>query len=512
MDDLDGLEAAALRELRARLVAAGLSTDAVGPVQAAAADLPPLLSRPARLHALRAQTTHDTSLAATAMRMWMFSDPVPEADARALLGPLLERLVDAGVVVARGAGLVSRLVLSLLDDLFVLSDDIAATGGQGAMGFGASTIELCRAAFSRAHRVDLALDLGCGAGTLAMVLSTMAERVVATDLDPRALVVTRANLRLNAIDNVETRLGDGFAPVRGERFGLVVSQPPFVPRPAGADGSVLMYGGARGDELALRLLGELGEHLAPGGTALFRLDLAELAAPPSAPEGSPPALEQPTPEVGLRLRRALSARELDLLVVRAKPVAPTVHAVHYAAAVHPELGPRFEADALERLAHLEALGVSGITPTLVLVRRAAASPHDGLTTVHDVRALGPTHERAWLERTLEGAALAASTRALRSARLRVPPGVSFCEEQARPGADVESTLCARFDDPARPPVPLTRTLLFLLTAVHEAPDVETALESFAQEAELPLEAVHDQALPALRRALAEELLMVELDG
>jgi hypothetical protein len=149
IDDLERLTAAELGELRSRLMGAGLSSGAAAPILAAGAEVPPLLARPPRLHALRALG----GPAATAMRMWMFSDPVSEADARALLGPLLDRLVEAGVVVARGGGLVSRLVLALLDELFVLSDDVAAAaGGYGAMGFATSTVELCRAAFSPRHR------------------------------------------------------------------------------------------------------------------------------------------------------------------------------------------------------------------------------------------------------------------------------------------------------------------------------------------------------------------------
>jgi len=78
------------------------------------------------------------------------------------------------------------------------------------------------------------LDMGCGSGIGAIVAARRARRVVAVDINPSAVRCTRINAMLNGVeDSVEASVGDLFAPVRGERFDVVLFNPPFyrgVPR------------------------------------------------------------------------------------------------------------------------------------------------------------------------------------------------------------------------------------------------------------------------------------------
>jgi hypothetical protein len=55
--------------------------------------------------------------------------------------------------------------------------------------------------------------------------------VIAADVNPRALAFTRFGARLNGVANVEVRAGDLFGAVAGERFSLVVCNPPYVVSP-----------------------------------------------------------------------------------------------------------------------------------------------------------------------------------------------------------------------------------------------------------------------------------------
>jgi release factor glutamine methyltransferase len=52
--------------------------------------------------------------------------------------------------------------------------------------------------------------------------------VVATDASADALDVARANAAAHALGNVEFRLGDWYAPLAGERFDLIASNPPYI--------------------------------------------------------------------------------------------------------------------------------------------------------------------------------------------------------------------------------------------------------------------------------------------
>lgn len=77
-----------------------------------------------------------------------------------------------------------------------------------------------------------ALDLGTGTGIQALMAAGHSEKVIATDLNPRAVAFAAFNARLNGIENVECIVGDGFEPVAGRKFDLIVSNPPFFITPA----------------------------------------------------------------------------------------------------------------------------------------------------------------------------------------------------------------------------------------------------------------------------------------
>ena len=73
------------------------------------------------------------------------------------------------------------------------------------------------------------LDTGTGSGALAVAAARAgASSVTAVDLSLRCVLCARVNSRLHRT-RVEVRQGDLFAPVAGERFGLVLANPPYVP-------------------------------------------------------------------------------------------------------------------------------------------------------------------------------------------------------------------------------------------------------------------------------------------
>jgi methylase of polypeptide subunit release factors len=119
----------------------------------------------------------------------------------------------------------------------------------------------------------LAFDIGTGTGVLAAILARRGvARVLATDMDPRALACARDNvLRLGLqgkVDVIEADLfPDGRAP-------LVVCNPPWLPGRASAPLERAIY-----DEESRMLRGflqGLPAHLAPGGEGwLILSDLAE---------------------------------------------------------------------------------------------------------------------------------------------------------------------------------------------------------------------------------------------
>ena len=101
-------------------------------------------------------------------------------------------------------------------------------------------------------------------------LATHADHVTGTDLSARALHFAAFTAALNDA-HVELRHGSLLAPVAGEWFDLVVSNPPFVitPRTAGVPHYEYRDAGFVGDGVVAALVRSVGEHLAPGGVAQF---------------------------------------------------------------------------------------------------------------------------------------------------------------------------------------------------------------------------------------------------
>ena len=75
------------------------------------------------------------------------------------------------------------------------------------------------------------LDLCTGSGAIAVSLACELPnaRVIATDVSPDAVALARKNAERNAVgDRVDVRAGDLWQPVAGERFDLIVSNPPYI--------------------------------------------------------------------------------------------------------------------------------------------------------------------------------------------------------------------------------------------------------------------------------------------
>jgi release factor glutamine methyltransferase len=98
-------------------------------------------------------------------------------------------------------------------------------------------------------------DLGTGSGAVAAAIASERStcRVIATDISAQALEVAARNMNRLGIGNVGLRQGDWCDALGGERFALIVSNPPYV---ASAD-SHLASGDVRFEPpLALRAGGD----------------------------------------------------------------------------------------------------------------------------------------------------------------------------------------------------------------------------------------------------------------
>ena len=115
------------------------------------------------------------------------------------------------------------------------------------------------------------LDLCSGSGVLALAAVPHAASVLAVDTSRMAAGAIRLNALLNR-RRVEVRRGDLFAAVGSRRFDVILTNPPYLPTPPGADarlGSPAWEGGPRGRDLLDRICTDVHAHLRPGGEVLI---------------------------------------------------------------------------------------------------------------------------------------------------------------------------------------------------------------------------------------------------
>ncbi len=127
-----------------------------------------------------------------------------------------------------------------------------------------------------------AFDLGTGSGAIALALAKERPklRVVAGDISPAALAVAERNATTHGLaDRVRFVAGDGFASVLGERFDVIVSNPPYLAEAeAGSlapelahEPRAALYAGPDGGALLRKIICEAPMFLAPGGLLALEL-------------------------------------------------------------------------------------------------------------------------------------------------------------------------------------------------------------------------------------------------
>jgi ribosomal protein L3 glutamine methyltransferase len=130
--------------------------------------------------------------------------------------------------------------------------------------------------------VQNVLDLCTGSGCLAILAAHAfpQARVDAVDISGDALDVAARNVADHGLeDRVRLHRGDLFGPLGGQRFDLIISNPPYVdaqgmaelPRECRAEPKLAFDGGADGIDIVRRILDQAGRHLTPQGGLLCEI-------------------------------------------------------------------------------------------------------------------------------------------------------------------------------------------------------------------------------------------------
>jgi SAM-dependent methyltransferase len=208
----------------------------------------------------------DADELALLLRLFLLGVPVRRAALEELVAASLRgRLAGAGLLVPDGDVVHGAVRIVPHDQLLIASDHAGGAEGHADHVPGVHRPSVALAHLTVRGHGERALDVGTGNGIQAILLAAHAERVVATDVNPRALRYAAFNAALNGAGNVETRHGSFFEPVDGERFDLVVANPPYVVSPESA--YLFRDGGRRGDAVSEHVVRAAPAALAAGGFA-----------------------------------------------------------------------------------------------------------------------------------------------------------------------------------------------------------------------------------------------------
>ena len=168
------------------------------------------------------------------LRWFWIGIPVDTATAREFIPErMIGLFLNAGVLTMEDGSLKSTVRISPFAEYLILSDHAVLRSGtlraDTILWPNPSTL-LCYHLSIQAP-VGRTLDLGTGNGILAVAAASHSGSVVATDLNPRARDFCLFNAALNGATQVEFREGNA-EPVRGERFDLILANPPFFVTPS----------------------------------------------------------------------------------------------------------------------------------------------------------------------------------------------------------------------------------------------------------------------------------------
>lgn len=259
--------------LRDALDRAGYTHDAVvdllGPTAQAA------LERNETTPGLRA--TRGGSVVETLVRLWILQTSVSTSAAEAALPGLVDPLCAAGLldrsvgevaarIDVRPYGVDGDRTLWIASDLTPGLDGLPhVVGPEHVLGLSPASTSLAQ--LTLRTPAGSALDLGTGCGVQALHLAEHVDRVVATDVNQRALWLARLNAGLNDVAaRIDVRDGSFFEPVRDERFDLIATNPPFVISPATGERLVYRDSGLPGDQVVEHVVRGIPDHLTEGGT------------------------------------------------------------------------------------------------------------------------------------------------------------------------------------------------------------------------------------------------------
>lgn len=444
----------------------------------------------------------DADPQATMVRLWVLQDTVDESVAERAVGDL-EPLLDAGLLERTPNGVRAVAVIRPYGadagtrtppvSGWVCHDPLPNLDGAAGpirpdFVLGASPASTTLAQLTIRRPVDAALDLGTGCGVQALHLVSHARRVVATDLNPRALELARISLRLSGAE-ADLRLGSLYDPVPEEDFDLIVSNPPYVMSPPQGERLTYREGMLPGDELVRRVVVDAVPRLRVNGTLQVLCNWAILDG-------------QPWEE---RLASWIRPTGCDALVLQRERLDPYEYIELWLADAGLQRGGQYDERYREWLDYFRALGIAGVGMGWISLRNAGRDIPDLRLEEWPFGVHQPLGDAFEAQQTAVDLA-ARDDAALLATRWQVRPGV-VQETLGRPGAADPEHLVLRQSFGFGRAVEADTGLAALVGACDGDLTASEIVNAIALLLDVDADALTAELLPRLRELVADAYLM-----
>lgn len=213
------------------------------------------------------------------IRLFLLRIELPHDQIRSIFGDTcFEAMAKLGILIQRGDLWASRVDIYCADRLLIATDhrymlfEEDHLDEDPVMYIGLDSMGLVHTA--PRYPSSRLLDLCTGSGIQALVGSRYSSHVTGVDINPRAIRFAMFNSQLNGINNVCFVHGDIYSAVPGQKFDLILANPPFVPSPR--RNLRFRDGGTRGEEILCRIIKEAADYLTTTGKLHIVTDLVDV--------------------------------------------------------------------------------------------------------------------------------------------------------------------------------------------------------------------------------------------
>jgi hypothetical protein len=300
--------------------------------------------------------TEDRSPLNTLIRLFLIETRCDVEAVKRAVSPLkLKTLMEAGIVQMDGPFVTAAVKLMPYKN-FHIAFDLPCMLQSGSkknyvMGIGSSTLTLANLTIRKQSQQTL--DLGAGCGIHAFLAAGHSNRVIATDLNPRAVRFAEFNARLNNLSHVLCLEGDLFGPVKGKKFDLVVTNPPFVISPETQ--YIYRDGGMEGDQITRKIVSQVPEFLNEGGYCQILCNWAEIRGQ----------------DWRDRLHKWFDGTSCDAWVLRSESLDAETYALTWIRHTEKSETGQFPQQFEKWMAYYETQGIASMGAGLITMRRSA---------------------------------------------------------------------------------------------------------------------------------------------